>query len=262
VTHRSSGGFTLVEVLVALVVVALGLAALMVAVQGAARTSGYLRDKTLAQWIALNRIAEVRIAANKSGTTAPVSVTSTLSTSTSTSTSTSNSNSTPNPNSNSTTNSNPTSTSTSNSSPSSSSNFNSTNDTGELQFAGRTWHYDTRYFNTSYPDMKRIVVRVWAGDAKTKSNPIAETTSFYGTSLGQPGLSNIDWTVGSTAAPQPCAPQNNGAAPVGIGGAGNPVNGAIGNNGAPGTGCAQAPGIPGVAPTLQPTITAPPGALQ
>jgi prepilin-type N-terminal cleavage/methylation domain-containing protein len=270
VTYRSSGGFTLVEVLVALVVVALGLAALMVAVQGAARTSGYLRDKTLAQWIALNRIAEVRIAANKSGTTAPVSVTSTLSTSTSTSTSTSNSNSNSNSNStsnatstsNSTTNSNPTSTSTSNSSPSpsssSSSNFNSTNDTGELQFAGRTWHYDTRYFNTSYPDMKRIVVRVWAGDAKTKSNPIAETTSFYGTSLGQPGLSNIDWTVGSTAAPQPCAPQNNGATPVGIGGAGNPVNGAIGNNGAPGTGCAQAPGIPGVPPTIQPTITAPP----
>ena len=86
-TRRSSGGFTLVEVLVALVVVALGLAALMVAVQGAARTSGYLRDKTLAQWIALNRLAEVRLTANKSGTTAPVTVTSTLPTSTSSSSS-------------------------------------------------------------------------------------------------------------------------------------------------------------------------------
>ena len=42
----TSRGFTLVEVLVALTVVALGLTALMVAVSGTARTSGYLRDKT------------------------------------------------------------------------------------------------------------------------------------------------------------------------------------------------------------------------
>ena len=58
-------GFTLVEVLVALVVVAIGLAALMVAVSGTARTSGYLRDKTLAQWIALNRLTQVRLTVNK-----------------------------------------------------------------------------------------------------------------------------------------------------------------------------------------------------
>jgi prepilin-type N-terminal cleavage/methylation domain-containing protein len=220
VTRRSSGGFTLVEVLVALVVVALGLAALMVAVQGAARTSGYLRDKTLAQWIALNRIAEVRLTANKSGTTAPVTVTSTL----------------------------PTSTSNSNSSSSSSSNFSSTNDTGQLQFAGRTWHYDTRYFSTSFPDMKRIVVRVWAGDAKTKSNPIAETTSFYGTSLGQPGISNIDWTVGSTAASALC-PQNGtavgGPNPGGVNAGG--MNPGIPNGG--GANCPPATGTPGIMPT-------------
>jgi len=226
VTHRSSGGFTLVEVLVALVVVALGLAALMVAVQGAARTSGYLRDKTLAQWIALNRIAEVRLTANKGGTAAPVSPVSTLSNSTSTSTST----------------------------PSSSSNFSSTNDTGQVQFAGRTWHYDTRYFSTSFPDMKRIVVRVWAGNAKTKSNPIAETTGFYGTSLGQPGISNIDWTVGSTAASQPCAApgNNNGQLPVRQGG--NALNGAVGNNGGAGTNCTPAQGTGALIPTSpQPT---------
>ncbi len=177
-TRRSSGGFTLVEVLVALVVVALGLAALMVAVQGAARTSGYLRDKTLAQWIALNRIVEVRLTANKGGTaTTPVAAIGSLN-----------------------------STSTSTSTPSSS-NFSSTSDTEELQFAGRTWHYDTRYYDTTFPSTKRIVVRVWAGDAKTKSSPITETTSFYGTSLGQPGISNVDWTLGTTAAPQPCGGQ-------------------------------------------------------
>jgi prepilin-type N-terminal cleavage/methylation domain-containing protein len=65
--RRGARGFTLVEVLVALMIVAIGLSALMVAVSGAARTSGYLRDKTLAQWIALNRLSEVRLNTNKFG---------------------------------------------------------------------------------------------------------------------------------------------------------------------------------------------------
>jgi general secretion pathway protein I len=60
-------GFTLVEVLVALMVVALSLAALMNSVSSAARGSEYLRDKTIAQWIALNRIEEVRLKVQKFG---------------------------------------------------------------------------------------------------------------------------------------------------------------------------------------------------
>jgi len=211
-------GFTLVEVLVALVVVALGLAALMVAVQGAARTSGYLRDKTLAQWIALNRIAEVRLTANKSSGVSSVSVVSTLSSGNSTS------------------------------------NFSassSPNDKGELQFAGRSWHYDTRYFDTSFPSMKRIVVRVWAGDAKSKGNPITETTGFYGTSLGQPGISNTDWTVGTTAASALCNPGGttlaNGA---NTGGLYNGVSASAGTNCTP-----AAAGTPGIAPTLPSAVT-------
>jgi len=58
---RPPRGFTLVEVLVALMVVALSLAALMNSVSSAARGSEYLRDKTIAQWIAMNRIEEVRL---------------------------------------------------------------------------------------------------------------------------------------------------------------------------------------------------------
>jgi general secretion pathway protein I len=54
-------GFTLIEVLVALFIVALGMGALMAALSSAADTTGYLRDKSFAQWIALNRIAEVRL---------------------------------------------------------------------------------------------------------------------------------------------------------------------------------------------------------
>jgi general secretion pathway protein I len=152
VTHRSTfntaririapvRGFTLVEVLVALMIVAMGLAALMITVSSTARTSGYLRDKTLAQWMALNRLSEVRLNLTK---------------------------------------------------------FGQNTDTGELNFANRTWHYDTRYYDTSFATMKRVVVRVYPGDAKTKGNPLAESTGFLGSALATPGGSNVDWTMGST----------------------------------------------------------------
>jgi general secretion pathway protein I len=57
-------GFTLVEVLVALVIVALGMSALLGTMGSAADTAAYLRDKTFAQWIALNHLAEVRLTKN------------------------------------------------------------------------------------------------------------------------------------------------------------------------------------------------------
>jgi hypothetical protein len=111
--------------------------------------------------------------------------------------------------------------------------------------------------------MKRIVVRVWAGDAKTKSNPIAEATSFYGTALGQPGVSNIDWTVGTTAGPEPCGAQTGGVATGGIMGGGTVANGGLGANGAAGTPCVPPQNTPGVTPTLTaPTPTTGPGTLQ
>jgi general secretion pathway protein I len=142
VTHPPARGFTLVEVLVALMIVAMGLAALMTAVSGTATASGYLRDKAQAQWIALNRIVEVRMTVQKSA---------------------------------------------------------GTSDTGELDYANRHWHYDTRYFETSITTMRRVVVRVWSGTASAKGNPVAEATGFIGTALSTPGGSNIDWTQGSTA---------------------------------------------------------------
>jgi general secretion pathway protein I len=201
---RASRGFTLVEVLVALAVVALGLTALMVAVSGTARTSGYLRDKTIAQWIALNRLTQVRLQVNKLG---------------------------------------------------------DTQDTGQIDFAGQKWHYDTRYFATQFQSMKRVVVRVYPGDTKTKGNPIAESTGFLGSSMGIPGGSNVDWTVGSTmTAGALCA---GGAGTSGTGTpSGNAVTGA-----SQGLGLAQSPNctpasgtpatIPGVTPT--PPVTSPLG---
>jgi general secretion pathway protein I len=141
---RRTRGFTLVEVLVALVVVALGLTALMVAVNGTARTSGFLRDKSLAQWIALNRLSEVRLNVTK---------------------------------------------------------FGQNTDTGELDFGSRKWHYDTRYFDTSIASMKRVVVRVYLGDAKTKGNPLAQAVGFLGSSVATPGSTTADWTAGVVTAP-------------------------------------------------------------
>jgi general secretion pathway protein I len=54
-------GFTLIEVLVALAIVAIGMAAVLGALTSSANTSVYLRDKTFAQWVALNQIALLRL---------------------------------------------------------------------------------------------------------------------------------------------------------------------------------------------------------
>jgi general secretion pathway protein I len=59
--HGSSLGFTLIEVIVALLVIALGMLGAITAVSQTAGNSGYLRDRTLAHWIAMNRLTEVRL---------------------------------------------------------------------------------------------------------------------------------------------------------------------------------------------------------
>ncbi|MDO8862209.1 type II secretion system minor pseudopilin GspI [Haliea sp. E1-2-M8] len=54
-------GFTLVEVMVALAVVALALPALMFALYQQVDGTGYLRDKSLAQMVASNKLVELRL---------------------------------------------------------------------------------------------------------------------------------------------------------------------------------------------------------
>jgi len=63
---RRDRGFTLIEVLVALAIAAIGLAAVLSVVTNSARNAVYLRDKIVASWIAQNRITELRL-----GTTMP-----------------------------------------------------------------------------------------------------------------------------------------------------------------------------------------------
>ncbi len=54
-------GFTLVEVMVALAVVALALPALLFALHQQVDGAGYLRDKSLAQMVANNKLVELRL---------------------------------------------------------------------------------------------------------------------------------------------------------------------------------------------------------
>jgi general secretion pathway protein I len=61
---RSTGGFTLLEVLIALAIVAMSVGALLGTVTSSASNVIYLKQKTLAEWVALNRLAEVRIDRN------------------------------------------------------------------------------------------------------------------------------------------------------------------------------------------------------
>jgi general secretion pathway protein I len=57
-------GFTLIEVLVALVIVALGMSGLLTALTRAAGDTGRLRERSFAEWVGLNQLATARLTAN------------------------------------------------------------------------------------------------------------------------------------------------------------------------------------------------------
>ncbi|HEV8018721.1 MAG TPA: type II secretion system minor pseudopilin GspI, partial [Steroidobacteraceae bacterium] len=106
---RRAGGFTLIEVLVALAIVAVGMAAVLGALSSSADTVSYLRDKTFAQWVALNQISTLRI----SGQVTPVG-----------------------------------------------------NSDGDVDFAGRSWHWRREVVATEVPGVVRIDVKVRPAEVK------------------------------------------------------------------------------------------------
>jgi general secretion pathway protein I len=59
--RRAGGGFTLVEVLVAMTIVAIALMASLRATSTLSDSAGELRRRTLAQWSAENRLAQIRV---------------------------------------------------------------------------------------------------------------------------------------------------------------------------------------------------------
>jgi len=63
-----AAGFTLVEVMVALAVVAVALPALLLTLDQQVDGTAYLRDKSLAQLVAANKLSELRLRAAATGT--------------------------------------------------------------------------------------------------------------------------------------------------------------------------------------------------
>jgi len=59
--HKSSSGFTLLEVMVALMVLAIALGAMVTASASYTNNLGYLRDMTLAHWVAVNKLNEITL---------------------------------------------------------------------------------------------------------------------------------------------------------------------------------------------------------
>lgn len=59
--RRRMAGFTLLEVMVALAILAIALGAAIKGASANAANAGYMRDKTLAQWVAMNVVAELQL---------------------------------------------------------------------------------------------------------------------------------------------------------------------------------------------------------
>ncbi len=59
--RANASGFTLLEVLVALFILAIALAAIMRNLTNAITTTGALRDRTMALWVAENRLSRVEV---------------------------------------------------------------------------------------------------------------------------------------------------------------------------------------------------------
>lgn len=60
-TSKKQQGFTLIEVMIALLVLGLALSALIRTVGSASGNTAWLQDKTFAHWVAMNQLTELRI---------------------------------------------------------------------------------------------------------------------------------------------------------------------------------------------------------
>lgn len=65
--QTNSKGFTLIEVMVAVAIIAIALPSLLVVMMGHIDGSAWLRDKLQAQWVAENQLTEIRIKNHHSG---------------------------------------------------------------------------------------------------------------------------------------------------------------------------------------------------
>jgi len=59
--RRRARGFTLIEIMVAMAVLAISMGAILAGMTRYAENAAYLRDKTVAVWIAHNRLTEIQM---------------------------------------------------------------------------------------------------------------------------------------------------------------------------------------------------------
>lgn len=59
--YQKFNGFTLIEVLIALGILAIALGAAVKGISSYANNAHYLRDRTLAHWVAMNQVAEYQL---------------------------------------------------------------------------------------------------------------------------------------------------------------------------------------------------------
>jgi general secretion pathway protein I len=197
---RHARGFTLIEVLVALAIVAIGMAAVLGTLTSSANTISYLRDKTFANWVALNQIATLRI----SGQMTPTG-----------------------------------------------------NSDGNIDFAGRSWHWRREVITTQVPGVVRIDVKVRPADIKADDDNGWFTTvsGIQGDAVGVPNGYQPDW--GSQT---PAGFGNTGQGSGKLGAPGTPGSGGIGTPGMIGSGGIGAPNTLGSdgAPVPPPPPPSPP----
>jgi general secretion pathway protein I len=130
-----SRGFTLIEVVVALAVVAIGMLAVFKTIGDSVNNVTELRDRSFADWIADNRITEIRL----SGQMPSVEETA-----------------------------------------------------GEVEFAGRRWHWVTKVSQTQVVGLRRIDVSVRReGDAEDSA--LVSLAGFVGATATAAPQSTIDW---------------------------------------------------------------------
>ena len=132
-------GFTLIEVVVALAIVALGMFAVFKTIGDTTSNIGYLRDRSMAAWIADNRITEIRL----SGEYPSVDKTE-----------------------------------------------------GDVDYAGRSWHWIAIVSQTPVDGLRRIDMRVRReGDAEDSS--LVSLAGFVGATATTTGPSSTPWNTGA-----------------------------------------------------------------
>ncbi len=136
--RRPHGGFTLVEVVVALAIVAIGMMAVFKTIGDTVSNVSSLRDRSFASWIADNRITEIRL----SGQMPSVDETE-----------------------------------------------------GDLEYAGRRWHWTANVAQTQVNGLRRIDVRV-RRDTDAEDTWLISLAGFVGATATSAPPSGTPWNTG------------------------------------------------------------------